>query len=71
MEVDAIVEMFCSSVEKHRVKYVKYIGDGDTNTFKRILEIDPYDGDPLVQKIRERRTRPKKNGCKTTKSEKR
>lgn len=50
MEVDAIVEMFCRSVEKHGVKYVKYIGDGDTKTFKGILDIDPYDGDPLVQK---------------------
>ncbi|XP_074108761.1 uncharacterized protein LOC141533663 [Cotesia typhae] len=50
MEVDAIVEMFCRSEEKYGVKYVKYIGDGDTKTFKGILDIDPYDGDPLVQK---------------------
>ncbi|CAD6218422.1 GSCOCG00011449001-RA-CDS [Cotesia congregata] len=50
MEVDAVVEMFGRSVEKHGVKYVKYIGDGDAKTFKGILDIDPYDGDPLVEK---------------------
>lgn len=50
MEVDAIVEMFCRSVEKHGVKYVKYIGDGDTKTFKGILDMEPYDGDLLIQK---------------------
>ncbi|XP_074102194.1 uncharacterized protein LOC141529520 [Cotesia typhae] len=50
MEVDAVVEMFCRSVEKHGVKYVKYIGDGDTKTFKGILNMDPYDGDPVVEK---------------------
>lgn len=50
MEVDAVVEMFCGSVEKHGVKYVKYIGDCDTKTFKGILDMDPYNGDPLVEK---------------------
>ncbi|XP_044578272.1 uncharacterized protein LOC123260944 [Cotesia glomerata] len=43
MEVDAVVEMFCRSVEKHGVKYVKYIGDGDTKTFKGILDMDLCD----------------------------
>lgn len=50
MEVVAIIEMFSRSVQKHQVKYVKYIGDGDTKTFKGILDIDPYDGDPVVEK---------------------
>ncbi|XP_048512253.1 uncharacterized protein LOC125501155 [Athalia rosae] len=52
MEVDAIIEMFSRSVEKHQVKYVKYIGDGDTNnkTFQGILDIDPYDGNPIDEK---------------------
>ena len=50
MEDDAIIEMLCRSVQKHGVKYVKYIGDGDTKTFKGILDMDPYDGDPVVEK---------------------
>ncbi|XP_074114231.1 uncharacterized protein LOC141537255 [Cotesia typhae] len=50
MEVDAIVEMFYRSNENHGVKYANYIGDGDTKTFKGILDMDPYDGNPFVQK---------------------
>lgn len=50
MEVDAVIEIFERSVEKHGVKYVKYIGDGDSKTFKGILDINPYDDDPVVEK---------------------
>ena len=50
MEVDAVVEMFGRSVQKHGVKYEKYIGDGDSKTFKGILDINPYDDDPVVEK---------------------
>ena len=35
-------------MEKHSVKYAKYIGDGDEKTFKGILDIDPYHGNPVV-----------------------
>lgn len=50
MEVDAVVEMFNRSVEKHRVKYIKSIGDGDSKTFKGILGMNPYNDNPLVEK---------------------
>ncbi|XP_044588919.1 uncharacterized protein LOC123268103 [Cotesia glomerata] len=50
MEVDSVVEMFSRSEDKHGVKLVKYIGDGDSKTFKGILDINPYDGDPVVIK---------------------
>lgn len=36
MEVDSVVEMFGRSEEKHGLKFVKYIGDGDSKTFKGI-----------------------------------
>lgn len=50
MEVDSVKEMFARSVEKHGVKYAKYIGDGDSKTFKGVLDLDPYDGNPTVIK---------------------
>ncbi|KAJ8938494.1 hypothetical protein NQ318_020810 [Aromia moschata] len=34
----------------HNVKYAQYIGDGDTKTFKAILDLDPYNNDPKVMK---------------------
>ena len=49
MEVDAVVEMFQRSVDLHGVKYGQYIGDGDSKTFKGILEVDPYE-DLIVEK---------------------
>ncbi|XP_044575736.1 uncharacterized protein LOC123259356 [Cotesia glomerata] len=50
MEVDSMIEMFSRSEEKHGVKFVKYIGDGDSKTFKGILTLDPYQGQPDVIK---------------------
>lgn len=42
MEVDGIVEMFQSSVEKYGVMYKNYIGDGDSKVFKVVTEVQPY-----------------------------
>ncbi|XP_026828856.1 uncharacterized protein LOC113562728, partial [Ooceraea biroi] len=48
MEIDAITEMFVRSKEKHGVLYVKYIGDGDSKTFRGILNVDPYAEDEIT-----------------------
>ncbi|XP_032676769.1 uncharacterized protein LOC116846694 [Odontomachus brunneus] len=50
MEVDSITEMFVRSEEKHGVKYVNYIGDGDSKTFAGIQKINPYGDDCPVTK---------------------
>lgn len=52
MEVDAVKEMFLRSEEKHGVKYTTYVGDGDSKTFKGILDANPY-GDGYVVKKKE------------------
>ncbi|XP_032688817.1 uncharacterized protein LOC116852487 [Odontomachus brunneus] len=46
MEVDGVVEIFARSETLHKVKYINYIGDGDTKTFKALLDSKPY-GDEL------------------------
>lgn len=63
-EVDSVVEMFSRSIEKHGVKYIKYIGDGDSKTFKGILDMNPYDDDPVVEKMCRACT--KTYGCQVT-----
>lgn len=50
MEVDGIVEMFERSEELYNVKYANYIGDGDTKTFKALLDTKPYGDDFVVCK---------------------
>lgn len=50
MEVDAIKEMFLRSEKKFGVKYGNYIGDGDSKTYKAILDINPYDDELTVIK---------------------
>lgn len=61
MEIDAIIEMFYRSVEKHGVKYLTYIGDGDSKTYKGILNANPYtDEKRVVKKVR--RSCRKENG---------
>ena len=47
MEVDSVKEMFSRSEENFGVKYSNYIGDGDSATFKAILDLKPY-GDELT-----------------------
>lgn len=49
MEVDAVVEMFQRSVKLNNVKYINYIGDGDSTTYKGIVDAKPY-GDLIVAK---------------------
>lgn len=43
MEVDGMIEMFQRSLELHNVKYSQYVGDGDSKTFKGILDAKPYE----------------------------
>ncbi|XP_053995806.1 uncharacterized protein LOC128885665 [Hylaeus anthracinus] len=50
MEVDSIQEMFLRSEEKFGVKYRNYIGDGDSKTYKGILDCNPYGDDYPVTK---------------------
>ena len=50
MEIDAITEMFARPVEKYGVKYVRYLGDGDSKTYKGILSVNPYDDENIVEK---------------------
>lgn len=49
MESDGIREMFERSESLHNVKYVNYIGDGDTKTYKNIVDAKPY-GDVCITK---------------------
>lgn len=42
MEVDGMKKIFERSISARNVKYVKYIGDGDTKTFPELQSITPY-----------------------------
>jgi len=50
MEVDGVIEMFKRSIEKFKVKFKNYIGDGDAKTFKNLQESAPYDKECVVIK---------------------
>ena len=51
MEVSGIVKMFMRSLEKYAVRYGFYIGDGDSKTFKMLLETFPYGENVTVKKL--------------------
>ena len=42
MEGAGALCIFCSSVQKHKLIYSHYIGDGDTNAFNEIVDSEPY-----------------------------
>ncbi|CAF1183467.1 unnamed protein product [Adineta ricciae] len=50
MEVDGIHRLFTRSISLYNVKYVNYIGDGDTKTMVKLTDEPPYP-DIVVQKI--------------------
>jgi len=50
MEVDAVKEMFSASEEKFGVRFVNYIGDGDSKTFKALLDLNPYGDEHPIKK---------------------
>ncbi|KYN07998.1 hypothetical protein ALC62_01024 [Cyphomyrmex costatus] len=50
MEVESILEMFKRSKSLYNVWYEYYIGDGDTKTFKKLLDVSPYGDEVIVKK---------------------
>lgn len=51
MEVDGMVRIFKRSEKERGMKYVKYIGDGDTKTFLSIKNCEPYGSNVSIEKI--------------------
>lgn len=41
--MDAVIEMFQRSESLHNLKYVNYVGNGDSKTFKGIIDAQPYE----------------------------
>ena len=50
MESSAALEIWSRSVEKHSLAYTTYVGDGDSKSFKRLCDDDPYNGKEIVRK---------------------
>ncbi|GFN85805.1 aminopeptidase n [Plakobranchus ocellatus] len=47
MEADSAVTIFKRCVDLHKLRYTRYIGDGDTNSFKKVHESKPYEDFPI------------------------
>lgn len=51
MEVEGMKKIFSRSERKHGARYVNYIGDGDTKSFKAVSEVAPYGPNKTITKI--------------------
>ena len=51
MEPEGVKQMFNRSVGKHNLRYTKYIGDGDTKSFKLVNDSKPYADDVTITKL--------------------
>jgi hypothetical protein len=49
MEVAAALEIFSRSEERNSLRYVKYIGDGDSRSFKAIIEMKQYEDIEIIK----------------------
>ncbi|CAH4001251.1 unnamed protein product [Pieris brassicae] len=50
MEVSLVIEMFKRSIVKHGLRFVNYIGDGDSKTYSGLLKAQPYGEDFVINK---------------------
>lgn len=50
MEVAGALQVFQNSLDRN-VHYVKYLGDGDSNGFLKVLESKPYGDEKTIQKL--------------------
>lgn len=44
MERESAVRMWRRSVDKNAMRYTQFISDGDSNAYKAVRDLDPYDG---------------------------
>ncbi|XP_069694717.1 uncharacterized protein [Periplaneta americana] len=51
MEVEGMKKIFSRSMDIYKVRYLNYIGDGDTKSFKAVSELHPYGPEVELQKI--------------------
>ena len=49
MEVEGTCILFCRSVQRHKFRYTQTLGDGDAKTHMRLLQVDPYEGRPILK----------------------
>lgn len=51
MEVDGALAVYKRSLTKHGVKYITYLGDGDSKAYKTIAAANVYEKDFPIQKL--------------------
>ena len=50
MESDGIVEIYERSIEKHGLRYLPFIGDGDSSSFSTVEKLMPYGPMCIIEK---------------------
>ena len=50
MEAPGAIKIFSRSIEKHELRYLEYLGDGDTSAYKKVVESKLYEEDTIIEK---------------------
>lgn len=51
MEAEGATTLFGRSVQKYKVQYTEYLGDGDSNGYEAVERSQPFDADVSIQKL--------------------
>ena len=51
MEAEIAKDKFARSNDQYKLRYSRFIGDGDVNTFRKVLDSKPYGDEVDIQKI--------------------
>ena len=49
IDASAVCDIYKRSVDQYCLGYTDFVGDGDTNTFKKVVSSNAYDGKPIAK----------------------
>ena len=51
MESSGVMQLYKRSVEKHKIRYIPFIGDGDSSSYSKICVEMPYGPSVFIPKV--------------------
>ena len=50
MEAEGACRIYGRSLAKHNLKYIPFVGDGDSKSYKAVIDSDPYGAGEFIPK---------------------
>jgi hypothetical protein len=51
MESAGVLKLYSRSIERHKIRYIPFIGDGDSSSYNQICIVKPYGPNVYIPKV--------------------